>query len=1096
MTGGRKFPGASGSLAADVDALKAQAHADDDVQSVSGTAVNLADPRNPKINLQTALQTAIADVAGQFSGENVEDALIQIKNELIGLFHTDITPDLVSTGVPNQYTVVLNWIDKDGVAQSTTDPTPITFIDNQLTVQVVEEGPNSTDADPTIVLKNTVGSDEVISNEFSLPNSADIHTQMSAWELFNSATLDKSSIYQEPSVIIGGETGGWSYLAYLKDVPAVLDRTVCIKWAIDTNATNTACLRLAGTVVDLVFNVVDGEVYPAGDDAAKVSIVSNVVSENIVTTVVKFSANAAHTGWHLYPDYGLSGQTGSNNSATGSFEIFKLDLNHVVSGSTNVVTNATGHYTIATHRPDPLVDTVTAFGDINTVTGTLISTGLDFRGMYDKFGGDAQFQIEFVDTTTGITWGWSKEVPLDSLVEAADRGAALDLYVPIYDNDWERINVFADGSGVIEVTDTGRDMSYRKSRITAAVTEQNATTPVENVGVVVVTTAWQNLGEANLVFTPEDGAIVTLEYNNGDRDSTVFYDFIAKSERKGFDNYGYELQITTGGQLQIRATETAGSNIVKAWYRLPLKAVAIQPDIQHINGSLNSLGDKLHTVVDMSTGSALDLSGNENNATTILGNPQPNGEGYMRMDGYTSIQLNTTTTEDNVWVFARVRYDDAMDTGNAVSFFSANVADATYIPLAQNSATSTELIRVGGVSNPEGIKFAIDGVLQEQFASRSEVFAAVAGDKFVNFEVHGISAGTTLFVGDNLANAGFDFVGDLHRYVVLDKKPTDAEVSVINAWLDGGAHYTPVKQISKLELFRAVAAGDNTTVQPAGYGLMPLDLAIYSVDVKDTPASITYDAALGELTVVSSANYPTRLEANFETVSSTGNTTTRTYYFRDKAGPTSTPFGEFGRFGLGTYQYSAFATVPAGETMVLDVISSSSGNNQRIKGGSYIRAFVVVDDVDLFKASMRPLAERNYLSANTLNATQDINANADIVFSSSRNDTGWDSTDSVRQFIGTPDRVRINMNLYVVATSTGQRQGPVVDLYRNGVLIARSASYIRYVSGSNEDSITISHVDWEPGIDPIYTLKCIQAAVGGTVVTTVSSLSLEAMVLG
>lgn len=43
-----------------------------------------------------------------------------------GIAHTAITGiDLRPTGVVNQYTVVVTWTDSDGVAQTTTDPTPI-----------------------------------------------------------------------------------------------------------------------------------------------------------------------------------------------------------------------------------------------------------------------------------------------------------------------------------------------------------------------------------------------------------------------------------------------------------------------------------------------------------------------------------------------------------------------------------------------------------------------------------------------------------------------------------------------------------------------------------------------------------------------------------------------------------------------------------------------------------------------------------------------------------------------------------------------------------------------------------------------------------
>lgn len=96
------------------------------VESVTGTNIDNTDPVNPIINLQTALQTSVADTLNNFVSTDVETVLAEISTKLTGIAHTAITGiDLKTTANPNEYLVEITWTDSDGVAQTTTDPTPI-----------------------------------------------------------------------------------------------------------------------------------------------------------------------------------------------------------------------------------------------------------------------------------------------------------------------------------------------------------------------------------------------------------------------------------------------------------------------------------------------------------------------------------------------------------------------------------------------------------------------------------------------------------------------------------------------------------------------------------------------------------------------------------------------------------------------------------------------------------------------------------------------------------------------------------------------------------------------------------------------------------
>ena len=113
------YSGTAATLKSDIDSK---------VQSVTGTTVDNTDPLNPIVNLQTAIQTAVADIGGNYTGTNVEAILAEIATSLTGIAHTSITGiDLKPTGTPNEYTVEITWVDENSTTQVTTDASPITI---------------------------------------------------------------------------------------------------------------------------------------------------------------------------------------------------------------------------------------------------------------------------------------------------------------------------------------------------------------------------------------------------------------------------------------------------------------------------------------------------------------------------------------------------------------------------------------------------------------------------------------------------------------------------------------------------------------------------------------------------------------------------------------------------------------------------------------------------------------------------------------------------------------------------------------------------------------------------------------------------------
>lgn len=109
-----------------IAALEDDRHPDDDVETVTGTAVDTTDARNPIVDLPTAVQVAVDDALENYTAEEVEGILAEIAVRLTGIVNTAITAiDLRPTANENEFVVEITWTDGDGVENTTTDPTPI-----------------------------------------------------------------------------------------------------------------------------------------------------------------------------------------------------------------------------------------------------------------------------------------------------------------------------------------------------------------------------------------------------------------------------------------------------------------------------------------------------------------------------------------------------------------------------------------------------------------------------------------------------------------------------------------------------------------------------------------------------------------------------------------------------------------------------------------------------------------------------------------------------------------------------------------------------------------------------------------------------------
>ena len=139
----------------------------------------------------------------------------------------------------------------------------------------------------------------------------------------------------------------------------------------------------------------------------------------------------------------------------------------------------------------------------------------------------------------------------------------------------------------------------------------------------------------------------------------------------------------------------------------------------------------------------------------------------------------------------------------------------------------------------------------------------------------------------------------------------------------------------------------------------------------------------------------------------------------------------------------------------------------------------------------------NSFLASALVDVQDVNVNAQVNISDVRLDSGWTAPTDSLSYSGSPDRVRIyvNVNHGIDAAANIQRGNPLIILRRNSVEIARSSTgYLRDLDVHESSSNTISFVDPDPGTNPAYDLVSEQEGVVGVITSTPqSSFSAEAI---
>ena len=76
--------------------------------------------------MTAASGTGYSNTVSGLTATTVQAAIDELNVAVSGVAHTAITGiDLQPTANTNEFTVVINWTDGDGTAQTTTDPTPI-----------------------------------------------------------------------------------------------------------------------------------------------------------------------------------------------------------------------------------------------------------------------------------------------------------------------------------------------------------------------------------------------------------------------------------------------------------------------------------------------------------------------------------------------------------------------------------------------------------------------------------------------------------------------------------------------------------------------------------------------------------------------------------------------------------------------------------------------------------------------------------------------------------------------------------------------------------------------------------------------------------
>lgn len=123
--------------------------------------------------------------------------------------------------------------------------------------------------------------------------------------------------------------------------------------------------------------------------------------------------------------------------------------------------------------------------------------------------------------------------------------------------------------------------------------------------------------------------------------------------------------------------------------------------------------------------------------------------------------------------------------------------------------------------------------------------------------------------------------------------------------------------------------------------------------------------------------------------------------------------------------------------------------------------------------------------------------NTILTLTSTRADAGWSIAGNAASFSGNADRIRIEaMAFYDQVNSNGeQRIAPVLELLKNGTVVAKSATgYQRHFSNHHDSSNTIVYTDPNPGSNPQYQLRAQQGSDQNEVVQVdIGHFTLEAI---
>ncbi len=164
------------------------------------------------------------------------------------------------------------------------------------------------------------------------------------------------------------------------------------------------------------------------------------------------------------------------------------------------------------------------------------------------------------------------------------------------------------------------------------------------------------------------------------------------------------------------------------------------------------------------------------------------------------------------------------------------------------------------------------------------------------------------------------------------------------------------------------------------------------------------------------------------------------------------------------------ATVEVGETDVSVLSTVANGGATVEVGETGVSVLSTVSYVTVQAATVA--ANPATIGKALVDVSNNINdgTTATRTIAASYLGAGWAVTNDAVTFSGTPTWAQVAVNISF--TSSGQRVAPVVELYRNAVLVADShTGYIRNQSGHSEAGANFVFIDPTPGTNPAYSIR-------------------------